>query len=108
MHESVVAIEDTYKITPCCGYFNSYDKKPQHALDERKAYTQCLKTITKIPIFNYFDVYMPYKNEAIDTLSYYIIELLYMKDETAILFNNKINRTYGFILNCLNTQLKSK
>jgi len=102
MHESAVTIEDTYKITPCCGYFNNYDNKPQHALDERKAYTQCLKSITKIPIFNYFDVYMPYNNEPIEKLTYYIIELLDIDNDTAILFNNKINRTYGFVLDGLN------
>ena len=27
MHESVVTIEDTYKITPCKGFFNNYEAR---------------------------------------------------------------------------------
>ena len=101
-HPTAQTIEDTYKILPCTGYFEKYYKTPLNALDERKAYTSHLLSITKIPIFYYFDVYMPYKNEPIEDLTYYIIEVLDITNETIILFNNKFSRTYGFILKSLN------
>ena len=42
-HPTVQVIEDTYKITPLMGYFNgAYTNKPIDALDERRAYTECI------------------------------------------------------------------
>jgi hypothetical protein len=55
-------------------------------------------SIKNIPIFNYFDVYRPYNNETIEDLSYYIIEVLDNDSRTAILFNDKYSRVFGYVL----------
>jgi hypothetical protein len=105
-HESVREIHNTYKIRPLVGYFNEHKSTPTLSLDENKAYSECLMNIKQIPIFHYFDVYLPYNNEKIEDLTYYIVEILESSNESAILFDGKISRTYGFVLNSCNVQYK--
>jgi hypothetical protein len=103
-HESVVSIHDKYRITANCGKFDNPDTNKEYpALDERKAYTECLTSINQIGVFDYFDVYKKYNNEAINDLSYYIIEVKNITNEISILFKEKISRTLGFILKSIPT-----
>ena len=97
-HPSVLDIENHYKINPVMGYFDNYSSSPQNTIDENRAYTECLMSIKNIPIFNYFDVYRPYNNETIEDLAYYIIEVLDNDSRTAILFNDKYSRVFGYVL----------
>ncbi len=97
-HPSVLDIENHYKINPVMGYFDNYTPAPQNTIDENRAYTECLMSIKNIPIFNYFDVYKPYNNETIEDLAYYIIEVLDNDNRTAILFNDKYSRVFGYVL----------
>jgi len=98
-HESVTTIHDKYKIMANCGKFDSPNiNKEYPALDERKAYTECLMSIKQIGIYDYFDVYNKYNNEVINDLSYYIIEVQNISNELTILFKEKVSRTLGFIL----------
>ena len=106
IHPSVKIIEDEYKIKPLTGYFDIYQNKAFDVLDERRAYTECLQSITQIPIFNYFDVYKPYDNEEIKNLNYYIIEVLDNTTEASILFDSKYSRSFGYVLNTIEIKYK--
>jgi hypothetical protein len=108
-HESVMEIEDTYKIRPALGHFCKEEELisvPMNALDENKAYTECIQTITQVPIFNYFDVYQIYDGHEIKDLSYYIIEVLEENVESALLFASKYSRSYGYILKACDIKYK--
>jgi hypothetical protein len=99
-HHSVLEIENKYKINPILGYFQS-NKNAVKGLDERKAYTECLMSINKIGIFDYFDIYKKYENEPLDDLTYYIVEVQNITNDISILFKDKISRTLGFILKAI-------
>ena len=55
-HESVLKIEDEFKINAINGYLE-YESNSVCGLDIRKEYSHFLSNINVIPIFNYFDVY---------------------------------------------------
>ena len=80
-HPSVIEIEDTYKIEDT--HFEKVNK-PLLGLDQRKAYTDSLMKINKIPIFNYFDVYKKCNNEPIEDFNYYIVECLDNSNEAKL------------------------
>lgn len=105
-HTSVIEIEDTYKIKPIMGYFDKFESKTYNTIDENKAYTECLRSIKQIPIFNYFDVYTTYNNEPLEDLTYYIIEVLENSKRASILYDSKFSRTYGYILKQTNIKYK--
>jgi len=105
-HPSVIEIDNYYKINNVCGYFGEFDYKPYDGLDENKAYTQCLMSIKKIPIFNYFDVYRKYNDEPIEDLTQYIIEVLSYTPRTAIIFSQKYTKTFGYVLNQVDIKYK--
>jgi hypothetical protein len=66
-------------------------------IDRNKAFTSALCDITRIPVFNEFDIWMPYDNQDIkmmDALTLYIVEV----NEGNIFFNKKFNLTYGKFL----------
>lgn len=102
-HPSVSEVHDTYKISPVMGYIGEYSPLPINGLDERKAYTQCLQLINKVPVFHYFDVYQPYDNHTVEDYTYYIIEIDRESPASTILFGSKYCRTYGFTLKLANT-----
>ncbi len=105
-HPSVAEIETHYKINPIMGHFNEYSSAPQKTIDENRAYTECLMSITNIPIFNYFDIYKQYNNEPIEDLAYYIIEVLDNDERTAISFNDKYSRVFGYVLKQIQVNYK--
>ena len=79
---------------------------PLNALDESRAYTECLQSITQIPIFSYFDVYQVYDNHEIKDLTYYEVEVLEDNIESALLFGSKYSRTFGYILKACDIKYK--
>lgn len=97
-HPSVIEIEKQYKINNSIGYFGEYSGLKYYGLDENKAYPDSLMKIKKIPKFNYFDVYEVYQNQEIQDLSQYIIEVKNTDERTAIIFNEKYSRTFGYVL----------
>ncbi|MFO0415532.1 MAG: hypothetical protein ACK50E_07740, partial [Bacteroidota bacterium] len=97
-HPSVIEIENKYKINNVIGYFGEYSGLKYFGLDENKAYPDSLMKINKIPKFNYFDVYEVYNNQEIQDLSQYIIEVKSTDERTAIIFNEKYTRTFGYVL----------
>lgn len=106
INPSVMEIEDHYTIKPILGYFDNYEPKPFNTIDENKAYTECLSQIKEVPLFNYFDIYKTYTNEAIEDLTYYIIEVLEKSKRAVILFGSKFSRTYGYILKQTNIKYR--
>lgn len=101
-HTSTINIEENYKIGPVIGYFNNKNVNlldDFDSIDENKAYSACLKSITKIPIFHYFDVYKKYDGHQVEDLTYYIIEVLDNKKETTILCSDRYSRVFGCVLN---------
>ena len=62
--------------------------------------------IKQVPIFHYFDVYHPYDDHTIEDFTFYIVEVQEDSVRSAILFGDKIARTYGYILK--NTDVKYK
>ena len=66
-------------------------------IDRNKAFTSALCEITRIPVFNEFDVWMPYENqdlEKLNPLTLYLVEVF----EGNIFFNKKYNLIYGNFL----------
>ena len=107
-HESVINVEDTYKINAISGHLYN-TQNAVSGLDIRKAYSSFLANINIIPIFSYFDVYRKYNNEPIENYTYYIIEILNCESaESTLIFNEKFTRVYGFVLNQLDKDIKYK
>lgn len=100
-HEEVLKIEDEYKINPITGSFKTC-KGDVLGLDINKAYSCALSKINVVPVFSYFDVYKKYNNEPLQKYNYYIIKVLDNDKRTKIIFNNKITRVFGFVLENLN------
>ena len=103
-HPSTIDIEDTYKIAPCNGYFCD-DRKIGvfDAIDENNAYPACLMSMDKVPVFHFFDVYLPYDNHEIEDYTYYFISIESKAKEITILFNKKYSLSYGFVLKDLDS-----
>ena len=93
-HESVVSIHKEYRPHPICGHFENI-KSAVYGLDENKAYTECLQSITHIPVFSYFDVYETYDNHEIEDLTFYIIHVEEETKASTILFGAEYTRTTG-------------
>ena len=107
-HESVINIEDFYKINAISGHLYN-TQNAVCGLDIRKAYSSFLATINVIPIFSYFDVYKKYNNEPIQNYTYYIIEILNCENpKSTLIFNEKFTRIYGFVLNQIDTDIQYK
>lgn len=107
-HESVINIEDKYKLNAISGHLYN-TPNTVCGLDIRKAYSSFLSNINVIPIFSYFDVYKKYNNESIENYTYYIIEILDCENnKSTLIFNEKISRVYGFVLNQLDEDIKYK
>ena len=104
-NDDTLEFEKNYKITPLLGYIKK-SKSKIDGLDENKAYTECLKSIYQIPVFNYFDVYKTYKGEKIEDLTCYFIQVLENSIEASICFNSKFTRTYGYVLKNINIKYK--
>jgi 5-methylcytosine-specific restriction endonuclease McrA len=102
-HEDVIVTELEYVIGPLSGYFgNVFDKSYNlMGVDMRKAYTSCLKSINKVPVFGYFDRYQVYDNHEIEDLTMYIIEHIAKDDKTIILSRETTSRMFGFKLKSL-------
>ena len=107
-HESVIKIEDVYKINAISGHLEK-STKSLCGLDIRKAYSSFLSNINVVPIFSYFDVYKKYNNEPIENYTYYIIEILNGENsKSTLIFNEKYTRVYGFLLKNLDEEIKYK
>ena len=107
-HESVINIEDIYKINAISGHLYN-TQNSVCGLDIRKAYSSFLANINVIPIFSYFDVYKKYNNEPIQNYTYYIIEILNCEfAKSTLIFNEKFTRVYGFVLNQIDTDIQYK
>ena len=102
-NDDTIEILDKYKIFPCVGNFEQPNENEFFSIiDMNKAYTNQTIKIKKVPVYNYFDVFMNYNNEPIEKLTEYVVELLNKKDSLKNIFSEKITRLYGFVLNKLN------
>jgi hypothetical protein len=100
-NEEVRKIDDEYRINAVQGCFEekkTYDNDKAKIVDENKAYTKKLMDIKQIPVFGYFDVYHKYDGHRIEDLTYYLIELTNENEALKCVFDNKINRVFGFVL----------
>jgi len=104
-HPQVLKIEDEYRIRPISGCFE-YTSKMLTGVDENSAYPHSLSMIDKIPVYNYFDVYQPYDNHAIEDYTCYLIEVLENTNRASIMFHEKFTRTYGYALKMIDIKYK--
>lgn len=93
-NEEVERIEDTYSIKPILGYIDS-DVYDCVGLDESKAYTKKLYDMDMFPVFNYFDIFVPYNGHEIEKYTQYIVKVNDNTVETKILFGKTYSRCYG-------------
>ena len=64
-------------------------------LDISKAYASAFANITKIPLFNEFDIWKPYDNSHLQDLSLYIVKA---RGKATLLFNKTYNIVFGCVL----------
>ena len=97
---SVLDIEEKYPIGPLSGYLTEkYDEHQTfNALDMVKAYPSCLQEIDTVPVFGYFDEYVPYDNHKIEQLTMYCVESHAKNISEAIIFPTTFYRCYGIRL----------
>ena len=60
------------------GYLKKKTGRKITEIDENKAFTSALRDIVRIPVFNEFDVFMPYENQDPNTLcplTLYVVEV---------------------------------
>jgi len=95
-----IQILDEYRTVANIGMLNQIEtknKQPVHKMieiDRSRAYTTAFGEITKVQIFNVFDVFKPYNNENISDYNLYTV-----KSKSVNLFFNKDNNLcYGYIL----------
>ena len=101
--EDSIQTELEYNIGPTSGYFREYSKNNDYiGVDMRKAYTHCLKSIHKVPVFGYFDRYQKYDNHTIEDLTIYIVEHVAKDKKSLIMCKETISRMFGFKLKSLN------
>lgn len=100
--ENVLKMEEQYYMKASSGYFKGYgeaDEWVYNGIDMRKAYSTCLREINEVPIFDYFDQYVNWKdNDTIREYDMYIIECTVTINKHAIMFDNKYTRCFGFKL----------
>jgi hypothetical protein len=73
--EQDVDILDAYRTKPICGnLLKSNNSKNLIEIDLSKAYTAAFSEISEVPIFNEFDAFKPYRGEAIQELSLYLVK----------------------------------
>lgn len=92
-HESVMEIEEVFRVYPLCVRFSSKVRNDLVALDKHKAYSDILMRIKKVPVFDLFDVYETYDGKKIENLNMYIV-----KHNHPYFFKENISRCYGFVL----------
>lgn len=128
-HPSVIEIENQYPKGPIVGRFvdeheedsdnegeEDYyvddevdgvsEKETFNAVDMRKAYTDCLMRLTKIPIFGYFDTYKPYDKHQIEDYNMYIVQYVSKNVLETVLFPEEYHRCFGYKLNRCKAKVK--
>jgi len=101
--EQDIDVSDEYRTVVNVGKILEIDDNDMVEIDVSKAFTKAFSNITKIPIFNEFDNFIPYDNSKFQDYNLYIVEV----DELTLLFNKKFNLCYGYFLKKLDlTNLK--
>jgi hypothetical protein len=100
-----IAILDEYRTVVNIGMIQDLPKKTKLVeIDRTKAFTAAFMEITKVPVFNEFDIFKPYNNEEFKDLSLYVV-----KAKTPNFFLNKdYNLVYGKHLSYLRLQKNLK
>ena len=70
-----------------------------YAIDRNKSYTSLLKEMQFIPVFTAFDDFQKYDHHDIEDYTQYLIEAKGASMRNNILFEGKISKVYGYILN---------
>ena len=70
-----------------------------YAIDRNKSYTSLLKEMQFIPVFTAFDEFQKYDHHDIEDYTQYLIEAKSASMRNNILFEGKISKVYGYILN---------
>lgn len=96
-----VDIMDEYRTVAQSGLLKQVDPYAKITeIDVSKAYTKSLSQITKIPIFNEFDIFTTYDGSDIEDLSLYVIKTI----NENLFLNKQFNLVYGQILKQLPTE----
>ncbi len=85
---------DEYRSRANVGIVKQPNKTKTIELDISKAYSSAFAKITKIPIFNEFDVWKPYDNSHPGDLNLYIVRA----NKTSLLCNQTYNLLFGCVL----------
>ena len=98
--DSVLDVETKYQMGPTTGYLTKkHDEEALYnAIDVVKAYTHCLRSIEYVPVFGYFDIYVPYDDHDIEDMTLYCVEVDASNIEECLLFPALNSRSLGFQL----------
>ena len=70
-----IAILDEYRTVVNIGMLQDHPKKtPMVEIDRTKAFTASFMEITKVPVFNEFDIWKPYNDSQFKDTSLYIVK----------------------------------
>jgi hypothetical protein len=97
--KQVEEIEEKYRNAPISGYFKTQRYGLYYAIDRNKSYTSLLKEMQFIPVFTTFDDFQKYDHHDIEDYTQYLIEVKSESMRNNILFEGKISKIYGYILN---------
>jgi hypothetical protein len=93
-----IAILDEYRTVVNIGMIQDLPKKtPLIEIDRTKAFTAAFMEITKVPVFNEFDIWKPYNDSQFKDTSLYIVKA----NKLNFFLNKTYNLCYGKFLSYL-------
>jgi hypothetical protein len=99
-HPSTLKINNMMSMKPLSGFCTkTLPTGKFDAIDMRKAYTDCVKRIKKVPVFGYFDIYKKYDGHKIEDETMYIVKCESKQMKDVILFPTLFSRCFGYKLN---------
>lgn len=75
-------------------------------IDVNKAYSHFFSQMHYVPVYNQFDTFQPYDEHEIEDYTQYIIKCNSNKTEDIILFPRLHDRTYGFVLKNISSDIE--
>eukprot|EP00466_Bigelowiella_natans_P002722 jgi/Bigna1/130373/aug1.11_g5081 len=99
-NDEALRMNEAYPKGPAVGRLS--DDAIGNGIDVNKCCTWALKSISRIPIFHYFDNYVKYDNHSIEDLAMYVVMSLDGGEAHNILLPKRYNRVYGFKLKQMN------
>ena len=96
-NDDAMKINEAYPKSAAIGIMGKPNQKGI-GIDVNKCYSWALQTITKIPIFHYFDRFINYDDHSLEDLTMYVVRSCDNSEEGLILLPTEYSRVYGFKL----------